>query len=364
MDRFLGGKQMQKRCRNLWIRQPFILALTGALSFGAHSARAAQVNCGDVLTEDIVLENDLSGCAGDTLIVGADQITIDLNGHTLAGGGCVSGSEEGTVGIRIDGHHHVVIRNGKISGFGTGIVLSDAHHNLIEDCEISSSFQGIVLSASHHNGMDGLNLEKNCVNAITLIGSKDNRIEGSEVTINGFELSKPGIVLSDSQGNLIQGNTVNGNAEDGIELRNSRNNRIAGNVLHGNGGHGLELIGSDHNTIEENDTLENTMGIALFSSGHNRVQGNRSAAIGSEGNHSHGIALMNGSGKNDVRYNAGTNDGDGIHVELGSTGNHLMRNTESGNVGFDLRDDNPGCDDNRWKHNSFSTSSSDSGCIE
>ncbi len=355
---------MQKRCRKLRIRQPFVFALVGALSFGAQSARAAVVNCGDVLSEDTFLENDLNGCPGDTLVIGADHITIDLNGHTLAGGGCVSGSEEGTVGIRLEGHHHVVIKNGRILGFGTGILLGDAHHNLIQSCEISSNFQGIVLSESTYNGMESLRMENNCLNAITMVESKKNRVEGNLVNANGFELSKPGIVLSDSKENLLSGNAVTGNAEDGIELRSSRNNELVGNLLRGNGGHGVELIGSEHNSVEANDTLDNTIGIALSDSDHNRIEGNWSAAIGSNGNKSHGIALMNGSDKNDVRYNFATNDGDGIRVELGSTGNDLKRNTATGNGGFDLRDDNPDCDHNHWKYNTFSTSSSDSGCIE
>jgi len=342
-----------------------VVALVGAMSLGAQSARSAVVNCGDVLTTDTILENDLSGCGGDTLVIGADHITIDLNGHTLSGGGCVSGSEEGTVGIRLDGHHNVVIKNGKIFGFGTGLALGgNAHHNLIQACEVSSNFQGIVLSDAHYNLIQSLRMENNCLNAITMVGSKKNEVEACLVNANGFELSKPGIALSGSKENLISGNAVMGNAEDGVELRNSGSNRIVGNLLHGNGGHGVELIGSNQNSLEGNDVLGNTMGIALSDSDQNRIVGNWSASIGSDGNNSHGIALMNGSDSNEVLYNFASNDGDGIRVELGSTGNSLQRNTATGNGGFDLRDDNPACDKNKWRNNTFSTSSSDSGCIK
>ena len=44
------------------------------------SVAAGQGLCGATIVEDLRLDHDLV-CAGDGLIVGADDITIDLNGH-------------------------------------------------------------------------------------------------------------------------------------------------------------------------------------------------------------------------------------------------------------------------------------------
>src|SRR5688572_21646509 len=140
---------MQKRCRNLWTRQSIALAFAGALSFGANVATADVVSCGDVLTEDTVFENDLSDCPGDSVVIGADHITVDLDVHPVSGGGCASSSEVGTVGIRTGGIRHVGVRNGKVSGCGTGMVLEDSRHCVLDAMGVSSYFQRIVLPNSY-----------------------------------------------------------------------------------------------------------------------------------------------------------------------------------------------------------------------
>src|SRR3954471_12291082 len=50
-------------------------------------AGAVQLKCGDTVTEDVVLEADLKDCPRHGLTVGANGVTIDLNGHTIAGDG-------------------------------------------------------------------------------------------------------------------------------------------------------------------------------------------------------------------------------------------------------------------------------------
>ena len=47
------------------------------------AASGQPVACGQVITEDTTLENDLS-CPGDGIVIGADGITLDLNGHTVS----------------------------------------------------------------------------------------------------------------------------------------------------------------------------------------------------------------------------------------------------------------------------------------
>ena len=64
------------------------LALVAALA-GAGSASAkslpSPVKCGDTLTHSVKLTADLTDCPGDGLVIGADGITVDLNGHTIDG---------------------------------------------------------------------------------------------------------------------------------------------------------------------------------------------------------------------------------------------------------------------------------------
>jgi hypothetical protein len=49
----------------------------------AHTNQAVQ--CGQTLTHSVKLTKDLVNCRGDGLVIGADGITVDLNGHTVDG---------------------------------------------------------------------------------------------------------------------------------------------------------------------------------------------------------------------------------------------------------------------------------------
>jgi hypothetical protein len=77
--------------------------------------------CGDTITTSIRLRTDLI-CLGDGLIVGADDIVIDLGGHTVmadrAGAPDSVGIEDG------ERHRNVTIRNGTIRNFTVGVRLN------------------------------------------------------------------------------------------------------------------------------------------------------------------------------------------------------------------------------------------------
>jgi hypothetical protein len=73
------------------VSRPVILAVVvaGVLALGAGSAHARGhsdgVNCGDTITTDVKLDRDLVDCPGNGLVIGADNIDLDLNGHTIDG---------------------------------------------------------------------------------------------------------------------------------------------------------------------------------------------------------------------------------------------------------------------------------------
>ena len=70
---------MSRRVRSLAV---LAAALAAVLAVPA-VAGAATVECGQVLTQDTVVENDLR-CEGTGLIAGADGIVIDLGRHVVA----------------------------------------------------------------------------------------------------------------------------------------------------------------------------------------------------------------------------------------------------------------------------------------
>jgi hypothetical protein len=50
-------------------------------------AKVVQVSCAETITSDATLDSDLVGCPSNGIVIGADNVTLDLNGHTIAGNG-------------------------------------------------------------------------------------------------------------------------------------------------------------------------------------------------------------------------------------------------------------------------------------
>ena len=78
---------------------------------------------------------------GEGLVVGAPNIVIDLDGHTLSSGLVLDpGAEEGFfAGVRNSGHTNVVVRGGTVTGFGYGVrLMAGATHNLVTDMTLRS----------------------------------------------------------------------------------------------------------------------------------------------------------------------------------------------------------------------------------
>jgi hypothetical protein len=57
------------------------IALAVALGSAAGRAVVAQPGCGATITVDTKLTRDLVNCPNNGLVIGADNITLDLNGH-------------------------------------------------------------------------------------------------------------------------------------------------------------------------------------------------------------------------------------------------------------------------------------------
>src|ERR671919_594314 len=64
-----------------------------------------------ILLRDIAL-----GQPGSAIVIAADNVSLNLNGHALVG----PGSKQG-IGIDIAGVNSISVHNGTIAGFGTGI---------------------------------------------------------------------------------------------------------------------------------------------------------------------------------------------------------------------------------------------------
>ena len=64
------------------------LAVAGVIVLGGGKAAAVQqLSCGDTITTDATLHHNLVNCPNNGIIIGADNVTLDLNYHRIDGDG-------------------------------------------------------------------------------------------------------------------------------------------------------------------------------------------------------------------------------------------------------------------------------------
>jgi len=117
----------QRRRRLAWVGTAaalLLLAPSGPTSTAQAATGEAALECGSVVTHDVRLSRDLRDCTGNGLVVGADDVDIDLNGHLISG----TGPFVSLSGIDIDAHSSVRVHNGRIADFSRGVLGYDADH--------------------------------------------------------------------------------------------------------------------------------------------------------------------------------------------------------------------------------------------
>ncbi|MFN2556569.1 MAG: right-handed parallel beta-helix repeat-containing protein [Nitriliruptorales bacterium] len=194
------------------------------------------------MIQDVVLDRDLF-CPGQPAFrVEADNVVVDLGGHTIAGDGTSAGVD---VSYGVESAH---IRNGRISNFWAGAALYGTR-STITNIEFSDNHVGI------ENGGNG-----------TRVSS--SRFLRNFLGINMFDVPPYGGVIEDSIFEGQEGSAVSASQYDGVIVRN---NRIAGNRV------GLSLSMARRWDVVDNTFLRNGHGVELGNaeSEGNRFRGNR-----------------------------------------------------------------------------------------
>ena len=293
-----------------------------------------------------VVTRDFSFSLGTGVFIKADNVTLDLNGHTI------TGAPGANVVIRIDtafATRGLVIRNGRLL-FGSNGVFSEATNRLsirIEDVEVEGpTNSGININAAEsvevlncyvHDvasfsgiraiGVTGSftgNISDNTVDNVAQYGILLDGLVGGEVRRNvvtnygSATVNLGGIYLFATSpawgagGNLLEGNTVTalpaGIDDDGIRIAgNTHNNVILNNNVKGCR-YGIFSIG-DWTRIERNLVSNSSIHGILVGSGatgsFSHVEENQTQANLGAG--SCGIRFDNGNGNtsrnNNVRGN-------------------------------------------------------------
>src|SRR5919201_3818291 len=109
-----------------------IVAVALSVGVGSASGQASgpQPSCGDTITVNTKLVSDLVNCPNNGLVIGADNITLDLNGHVIDGDDAefteCPPDEACDTGVLDFDHHGVTIKGGRVREFTFGALVVGA----------------------------------------------------------------------------------------------------------------------------------------------------------------------------------------------------------------------------------------------
>lgn len=292
-------------------------AAVGAFAFTVGPAFATHVSCGDAIAVDTTLDSDLS-CPNNGIVIAADDVTLDLNGHTVAGDGepvtSCPRDEFCDVGLLNDGRDGVTVRDGSVRHFGAGVIVGRARQNRVLNVSSSrNQFFGFVIAESTRSvirdssgndnpGPDG--------DGIGVFGSRHLRILDSS-----FRRNELGMHVEDSSDVLIRGNAFA---------------RTPGPAI---------LMEGDGNQIRRNRCFRNGACMIVGPGSRNVIVRNRSYRDGD------GFAIEKGRGNLLARNVVVRARKDGIYLALqeppiGGAKTVVRRNLVrgSGDDGFDVRE--------------------------
>lgn len=284
----------------------------------------AQITCGATVTASVTLTADVTCPDTRGIVVGADKITVDLNGFTLSGDGGV-----GDVGIDNGlGFDGVVVKNGTVRSFDEGISIGgDAQKNAItgvtiRDCvndaidlndsdftkvskttivasgvgvQIGELGTGNVIEKSFVVAIDQTGIDiagsGNVVQKTHVSGAQDGiRVRGSGNRVVGNNVDRcraMSVAIGGGLGNLVTKNTLTGAAGSGVDVRTATGTIIKSNVAHGNGNYGVAVFaGGDGSIVEKNQVRGSDLsGIWVEDASGVRVVGNTVTGSREDGIH-------------------------------------------------------------------------------
>lgn len=188
---------------------------------------STSLSCGQVIKQSVKLTANLD-CKTDGIIVGADGITIDLNGFTLSG----PGEKSSKVGIMFADNDGVTVQGpGTIKSFQAGALFSGGEDNKISRATFTENEIAVF-----QTGSKNVVIEDNMMFGNS-IGVAAHSSSGSKLTTNLFKSNDlAGVTLVNSASNELSMNTIQGSV-NGIFLdgQSSKNNVNSNMVLQNRG---------------------------------------------------------------------------------------------------------------------------------
>jgi hypothetical protein len=194
-----------------------VVVLAAAGLVGSASASAEIFDCTQPVTHSVTLTSD-SSCAADgqVLVIGADHVRINLNGHFF--------SANHSNAIESTGYSYITIENGNVGTAGAAIVLSNARRATIRNVMAGGDNGGVVLEGGLENRVLDSSASTLGAAPIMLIGERGDVIR-DDVSVDNTPVGGQ-LELDHSFGNRIVGNTIGE-----LVLHRSSLNLIARNTV-------------------------------------------------------------------------------------------------------------------------------------
>jgi parallel beta-helix repeat protein len=221
------------------------------------------------------LDNDLTQCTTGISITMSD-VKLELRGHTILGFQTaasvisVSAPGGGAVLSNIE-----IAGPGTVTGANIGIDFEDVHNSRVHNLVVVGNVNGgIVVNTTiptnaspastddqvHDNEFHDNVVTGNLKDGITVTGSTNDDFRDNVVTGNIAN----GITVNGGNGNSFIHNNLSGNVE-GLVLLNTNGNMVRRNTADSNTSNGIDVgLLSTGNTIENNTALGSSFGVDLI----------------------------------------------------------------------------------------------------
>ena len=295
-----------------------------ALFVWAAPAHAA-LECGDEVNNDRKLKADLTcGPDEDGLIIAADGVDLNLNGHAITGNGDLD-----TDGVLVDDEERVRVHGGTVKNFEHGVSAIAADDVTVEDMRIKNAGDQSVRLNQVTNSVirDNELLENQESSSVLVTGGLSekvavtrNRMTEGGITFNGgpghraidnsITAAKSDAITLAGAGHLVRDNTIDGGEGSGVLVEGTvEESAIESNRITGTDSSGILFEqGVASTTVDDNTVTETSNnGISISSLGTAiKIRGNRANRNGN-----HGIGVTSGDVliKNNI---ANGNEGNGI----------------------------------------------------
>ena len=185
-----------------------LLSMLGLPPLQAYAGTTPTIGCGTRITQNPTLTSDVGPCRGHGLVVTANHVTLDLNGHRVFGT-----AAQGTwAGIRLAAVRGVTVKNGSVDNFDAGVLVFRGRSNTVRNLNIHDNNSTQFVADYPDVGELG--------DGVLILSSKNNTIVGNQVRDNGpfsgisvvSETENQSVVGPLPTGNVITQNLVAHNA--------------------------------------------------------------------------------------------------------------------------------------------------------